>query len=186
MIHIRKILLSLLTVFAGATAEAQDIQFDKIRLLHTAVQEAQLPKPGEPLKLVVVADGTTDYSLDTRLVISLDGSTLEFPMKGELNLNDQPTFSTVIPAPLAEASYQFAIFDKGLAKAASGKFTLRRSCLMDLTETDITLTSKEPEEKAQIMFDQIQGLNHELTLYQQIIENLEALAAEQEAKSNEG
>ena len=108
-----------------------------VGLLHTPPKAEVLPYPGQNQTLTLRLTNTRET--ERKLIVALikDGRFMQVDAKNAyLNEVDLPTYDVVVPAPIAEMSYQFLLFAPDGSVQSSPRYYLRRSCVPEIDTAD--------------------------------------------------
>jgi hypothetical protein len=109
-----------------------------IGINHSPPSAAELPAPGQPIKLTFQLSGTKNFELRVRALVNRDGKFLDVPFPaGSVDLKDSPTFTTTIHAPLQSIGYQFLVYTPDGSVVSSKQYSIQRKCRPNIELTQV-------------------------------------------------
>ena len=161
-------------------AQAQD---QKLSLVHRPPESATLPLPGHPFDLRVILQGQRRTDLPVHAVLNIDGRLLDVTVKSQLDEYDRPVYTLRTRAPVAELSYTFLLYTEDGSVIGTPQYKIRRSCVPSTepisTAIDAALSR---EDRAKQMVKVTRGLESDISIYTQAIEEMEKLKEMQDAE----
>lgn len=176
-IYLPSIAITALTIPGYATAATAQEQETHVRISHQPTEPHQLPPAGTLIPIVVQLVNSSDVDTKIRLVGSRDGRYMDiaYPL-GVLDVRDQPTYSILVPAPVAAMSYQFIIHQKSGDLTLTEKFTVKRHCIQTYkVEVPEGLPSTEYRRKVGTLVSQARSLERDTKNLDTAIQLLEEL-----------
>lgn len=111
---------------------------DAARIHHVPMPASELPYPGAPMEIKATLINSRNSQLVMRAFVVKDGKVMDMTFD-HLSSSDGEhlEYSTKLPAPLGELSYQLVLSGPQGVVASSKRFFIRRECLPVVTNLEI-------------------------------------------------
>lgn len=169
-----KFILSLLICL---TFGSSNLYAQQIDIAHVPAKADDLPFPGTPMELAATVVNTKDSQLKMSAFVIRDGKIMDLNVNTlSTNNNEQIVYSTTINAPLAELNYQFILSDDKGIITSSRRFTIRRSCIPNITDLDTDAEAPtDTKERLKFLKKQAGNLQNEVQNYETALALLDEL-----------
>lgn len=180
-----KIILSLTLIVAAAFTPGQvslaapiaSIKSDIAVISHIPPKPSSLPAPGNQMELTITLKNTKDSERKLQAMIVKDGQlqNLVIP-SGKFNVSDEPSYTFSFAAPLGELIYQFILYNPDGTFTISEKYSIRRSCIPDVTLAPDQIPDEiQGDKKILELIAQSQSLDRDIENFERVMKLLQEL-----------